>query len=94
MFNIYESDAPQLPLPFVTLLMTTVAFTRAALGLNPKPLHHKPLLRACSLAPQFLCGFLPPSTRSVQMTLANTVNLALTPAQASAPPTRALPSYV
>lgn len=71
--------------------MTTVAFTRAALGLNPNPLHHKPLLRACSLAPQFLCGFLPPSTRSVQMTLANTVNLALTPAQASAPPTRALP---
>jgi len=56
--------------------------------LHHKPLHHKPLLRACSLAPQFLCGFLPPSTRSVQMTLANTVNLALTPAQASAPHAR------
>jgi hypothetical protein len=31
---------------------------------------------------QFLCGFLPQATRAVQITLANTINLALTPLQA------------
>jgi hypothetical protein len=42
---------------------------------------HHARLTLSSVFVQILCGFFPRATRPVQMTLANTVNLVLTPAQ-------------